>query len=180
MPCGSRRGGMARRARGAEGSEAELESGGLHAWGAPSRELKISGPTRGRPAFRSAPALSICQRCAELRPPRLRTARLGSYRHAVSFHGLLAKPLRAREIKQKLGGGRSTAGIVEKEELLPLLESLPGAGAGAAADDAAAVARFRSARRRLRVRGRARDGGRCSFSWTAASYSLAAAPPSAS
>ena len=34
----------------------------------------------------------------------------------------------------------STVGIVEKEELLRLLESLPGAGADAAADDAAAVA----------------------------------------
>ena len=34
----------------------------------------------------------------------------------------------------------STAGIVEKEELLRLLESLPGADADAAADDAAAVA----------------------------------------
>ena len=54
---------------------------------------------------------------------------------------LLAKPLRAREIKQKLeAAGVSTAGIVEKEELLRLLESLPGAGADAAADDAAAVA----------------------------------------
>ena len=50
---------------------------------------------------------------------------------------LLAKPLRAREIKQKLeAAGVSTAGIVEKEELLRLLESLP----DAAADDAAAVA----------------------------------------
>ena len=50
---------------------------------------------------------------------------------------LLGKPLRAREIKQKLeAAGVSTAGIVEKEELLRLLESLPGADD----DTAAAVA----------------------------------------